>query len=75
MKFHFTVKKGWALVLASTILVLPSCSRQEGVFVESVQAEGITCEVSVFSPEIIRVVKYPSGTVGASGKLTRNRPG
>ena len=72
MKFHFTVKKGWALVLASTILVLPSCSRQEGVFVESVQAEGITCEVSVFSPEIIRVVKYPSGTVGASGKHSYN---
>ena len=60
------------LSLLCCLTVLFSCSRQAAPFKECVQAESLTCEVTVYAPEIIRVVKYPAGTPGAAGKHSYN---
>lgn len=50
-------------------LVMASCSTSNVVTVETAS---LTCEVSVYSPDVIRVVKYPVGGVGASRKASYN---
>jgi len=54
------------VLMAFCLLGLCSCGK--AVFRESLQTESFTCEVTVYTPEIIRVVKYPSGTGGAAAK-------
>ena len=60
------------LSLLCCLTVLFSCSRQAAPFKECVQAESLTCEVTVYAPEIIRVVKYPAGTPGSAEKHSYN---
>ena len=49
------------------VVLLAACS-QPKVVRETVETDQITCEVTVYSPDIVRVVKYPLGGVGASQK-------
>ena len=54
------------LFLAGALLA--ACATRPEVVRETVETGGLTCEVTVYAPEIVRVVKYPSGGVGASRK-------
>ena len=53
------------LFLCYAAVFLASCG---GPFRELLLTDGTVCEVSVYSPEIIRVAKYPEGTPGNVGK-------
>ena len=50
------------------ILMSVSCADRPAVVRERLDTGTLTCEVTVYSPEIIRVVKYPIDGVGAAQK-------
>ncbi|MBR4687647.1 MAG: hypothetical protein IKP01_04960, partial [Bacteroidales bacterium] len=50
------------------VLLSISCADRSEVVRERVDTGTLTCEVTVYSPEIVRVVKYPAGGVGAAQK-------
>ena len=50
------------------ILLLASCANRTEVVRETLDTDSLTCELTVYSPEIVRVVKYPVGGVGAAEK-------
>ena len=50
------------------ILAAVSCADRPKVVRETLDTDALTCEVTVYSPEIVRVVKYPLGGVGAAQK-------
>ena len=51
-----------------SLLLAVACGRNASIVRETIEADGLTCEVTVYSPDIIRVVKYPAGGTGAAGK-------
>ena len=55
------------LFLLSALLLLAACAGPK-VVRETVETESLTCEVTVYAPDVVRVVKYPLGGVGASQK-------
>lgn len=55
-------------ILPLLLLVLASCAGRPKVVCETLETDGIVCEVTVYSPDIVRVVKYPSGGIGAAEK-------
>ena len=55
------------LFLLSALLLLAACAGPK-VVRESVETESLVCEVTVYAPDVVRVVKYPLGGVGASQK-------
>ena len=55
------------LFLLSALLLMAACAGPK-VVRETVETESLTCEVTVYAPDIVRVVKYPLGGVGASQK-------
>lgn len=56
------------LIPVLALLSATACGDRAGVTVEKFDTDALTCEVTVYSPDIIRVVKYPLGGVGASAK-------
>ena len=50
------------------VLLVASCADHPKVVRETLDAGTLTCEVTVYSPEIVRVVKYPLGGIGATQK-------
>ena len=50
------------------VMALAACAGRTDVVRETVEAGGLTCEVTVYAPEIVRVVKYPAGSVGSARK-------
>ena len=50
------------------VLLSISCADRSEVVRERVDTGTLTCEVTVYSPEIVRVVKYPVDGVGAAQK-------
>ena len=57
-------------LICALALLCASCQRTP--FRECVRTGDLTCEVTVYAPEIIRVAKYPSGTPGTAGKTSYN---
>ena len=55
------------LFLLSALLLLAACAGPK-VVRETVETESLVCEVTVYAPDVVRVVKYPLGGVGASQK-------
>ena len=55
------------LFLLSALLLLAACAGPK-VVRESVETDQFVCEVTVYAPDVVRVVKYPLGGVGASQK-------
>ena len=55
------------LFLLSALLLIAACAGPK-VVRETVETESLTCEVTVYAPDIVRVVKYPLGGVGAANK-------
>ena len=49
-------------------MLLVSCADRSQVVRETVEAGGLMCEVTVYSSDLVRVVKYPVGGVGAAQK-------
>ena len=62
----FVMKK--FLSLMPVCLLLFACSGPKKVVQETVETDAITCEVTVYAPDVVRVVKYPLGGIGASRK-------
>ena len=60
------MKKFLSLMLFGLLLV--ACDKPKKVVRETVETDAITCEVTVYAPDVVRVVKYPLGGVGASQK-------
>ncbi|MBO7077706.1 MAG: DUF4968 domain-containing protein [Bacteroidales bacterium] len=56
------------LILLAVLLLLVACAGTPNVVCETVQTEMLTCEITVYAPDVVRVVKYPLGGVGASQK-------
>ena len=50
------------------VLLSFSCGKRPEVVHEKLDTGALTCEVTVYSPEIVRVVKYPIDGVGAAQK-------
>lgn len=59
------MKRLLAFILCGFVFI--SCETPK-VIAEKIETESITCELTVYSPDIIRVVKYPKGGTGASAK-------
>ncbi len=55
------------LPLVSAFLLLAACSKAPAIVHETVSTEQYTCEITVYSPQIVRVVKYPAGGAPAEG--------
>ena len=55
------------LFLLSALLLVAACAGPK-VVRETVETESLVCEVTVYAPDVVRVVKYPLGGVGASQK-------
>ena len=55
------------LFLLSALLLLAACAGPK-VVRETVETDQFVCEVTVYAPDVVRVVKYPLGGVGASQK-------
>ena len=55
------------LFLLSALLLLAACAGPK-VVRETVETDQLVCEVTVYAPDVVRVVKYPLGGVGASQK-------
>ncbi|MBQ6762963.1 MAG: DUF5110 domain-containing protein [Bacteroidales bacterium] len=55
------------LFLIPALCLLAACAGPK-VVRETVDTDQITCEVTVYAPDVVRVVKYPAGGAGASGK-------
>ena len=47
------------------LLLFASCSGRPGVFRETLETAALTCDVTVYSPDIVRVMKYPAGAAEA----------
>ena len=62
----FKMKK--FLSLLPVCLALVACTGKPKVVCETVETDVLTCEVTVYAPDVVRVVKYPSGGVGATQK-------
>ena len=56
------------LLLLPICLLLAACAGKPKAVCETVETDAITCEVTVYAPDVVRVVKYPLGGVGASQK-------
>ena len=50
------------------VLLSFSCGKRPEVVHEKLDTGALTCEVTVYSPEIVRVVKYPVDGIGAAQK-------
>ena len=55
------------LSLLSAMLLAAACAGPK-VVRETVETESLVCEVTVYAPDVVRVVKYPLGGVGAAQK-------
>ena len=56
------------LSLLPVCLLLVACAGKPKVVRETVQTDALVCEVTVYAPDVVRVVKYPLGGVGATQK-------
>ena len=56
------------LFLLPVCLLLVACAGKPKVVRETVETDALVCEVTVYAPDVVRVVKYPLGGVGASQK-------
>ena len=56
------------LFLLPVCLLLVACAGKPKVVCETVETDALICEVTVYAPDVVRVVKYPLGGVGATGK-------
>lgn len=55
-------------LLLPFLLLAVACGSRTSVVRESIDTDRYTCEVTVYAPDIVRVVKYPLGGKGAAGK-------
>ena len=58
------------LLLLPFCLLLFACTGKPTAVSETIETDMITCEVTVYAPDVVRVVKYPLGGVGASHKMS-----
>ena len=52
-------------------LLLAACAGPK-VVRESVETDQFVCEVTVYAPDVVRVVKYPLGGIGAAQKKSNS---
>ena len=56
------------LFLMPVCLLLFACNGPKKAACETVETDQLVCEVTVYAPDVVRVVKYPLGGIGASQK-------